>query len=602
MNFDTLNFREMLASIDAHTGLDQHNIINKIKEMVQAEHPSMYKEWNDNKFDINHLFNQELTLLHIAARHGFEKVTKVLVAAGADINKKEGKCEKIPLHLAAENGHAEVVEFFLNKGVSVNVIDKEKGTPLHYAADDGSRKTISILINKNADPWLKNRHGKTPVEIYTSKNGSGYLAQLKKAKNKSDVVFYSTFLLGATMAASIAAINVIAPDVPALKEFSYAVALYAHASIAKSFTYKAAELNAKDKVKKEVAELDAKYEVKKEQDLNIINVKKVSDEKKLINKATCSKGSDDHVRAIKNQGYSSIELADTTQQKKVTLDDIIVSEKVRKDLKIICGHMSERKKKALQMLGCKIPTGYILYGPPGNGKTLIARAIACEANRPFFPISGADIVSPFIGQGAKNVQELFRKAREKSPSIIFIDEIDAIGRKRTGLSGSSEKNSTEILNQLLTEMDGFNSSKDVIVIAATNRLEMLDEALIRPGRFSKHIKIPLPDKSLRKEILSLYVKEVPMASDVNLAKLADETNGFSGADLENLVNEAKFCALDRICEEKSEDEELGITVTMSDFNNALESLKSQKPENERVSSKIGSICDIANFASLSKAT
>ncbi|WP_052264859.1 AAA family ATPase, partial [Wolbachia endosymbiont of Operophtera brumata] len=544
---------EVLSIINDKTDLNEDNIIQEIQEELEKQNQDLHEEWKKVKFDVNHLFSQELTLLHVAARGGFENVAKVLVAGGADVNKKDSKREKIPLHLAAENGHVEVVEFFLNKGISVNVMDKEGNTPLHYAADNGSRKTISILIRKNADPWLKNFHGKTPVNIYAFKhpNGSGYLMQLKKAKIQGYIVFGSMLLLGAAMATSIVAVNLIVPDVPVLKVLLCVSILYAFASIAKYITYKAAEL-------------DAKNEIKNEQDSNIINIEEVSDEKKSVNKATRSKKLNDLVCAIK--GSSRIEIVDPDKQKKVTLDDVIVSEEVRKELKMICGHISEKKKKALEMLSCKMPTGYILYGPPGNGKTLIARAIACEASAKFISVSGSECMQKYAGHSAHYIKDLFAKARENAPCIVFIDEIDAVCTKRSN-SGRSDEEHNRIVNQFLCELDGFNPIEGVTIIAATNRLESLDEAVIRSGRLSKHIEILLPDKSLREKILGLYTEKVPMAPDVNLAKLAEETNGFSGADLENLVNEAKLHAVDQICEEESEDEDLKVTVNMDDFNN-----------------------------------
>ncbi|WP_353272248.1 AAA family ATPase [Wolbachia endosymbiont (group B) of Agrotis puta] len=555
-----------------------------MKIMDQPPNPKEARQFSTL---LNHLFSQELTLLHVAARGGFENVAKVLVAGGADVNKKDSKREKIPLHLAAENGHVEVVEFFLNKGISVNVMDKEGNTPLHYAADNGSRKTISILIRKNADPWLKNFYGKTPVNIYAFKhpNGSGYLMQLKKAKIQGYIVFGSMLLLGAAMATSIVAVNLIVPDVPVLKVLLCVSILYAFASIAKYITYKAAEL-------------DAENEIKNEQDSNIINIEEVSDEKKSVNKATHSKELNDLVCAIK--GSSRIEIVDPDKQKKVTLDGVIVSDEVRKELKMICGHISEKKKKALEMLSCKMPTGYILYGRPGNGKTLIARAIACEANAKFISVSGSECMQKYAGQSAHYIKDLFAKARENAPCIVFIDEIDAVCTKRSNNNAYNDEERNRIVNQFLHELDGFNPIEGVTVIAATNRLESLDEAVIRSGRLSKHIEIILPDKSLREKILGLYTEKVPMEPDVNLAKLAEETNGFSGADLENLVNEAKLHAVDQICEEESEDEELKVTVNMDDFNNVLKDLKSKKVENEQVDSKMELLNNIVNFANLSK--
>lgn len=577
---------EVLSIINDKTDLNEDNIIQEIEEELKKQNQDLHEEWKKVGFDVNHLFSQELTLLHVAARGGFENVAKVLVAGGADVNKKDSKREKIPLHLAAENGHVEVVEFFLNKGISVNVMDKEGNTPLHYAADNGSRKTISILIRKNADPWLKNFYGKTPVNIYAFKhpNGSGYLMQLKKAKIQGYIVFGSMLLLGAAMATSIVAVNLIVPDVPVLKVLLCVSILYAFASIAKYITYKAAEL-------------DAENEIKNEQDSNIINIEEVSDEKKSVNKATHSKELNDLVCAIK--GSSRIEIVDPDKQKKVTLDGVIVSDEVRKELKMICGHISE-KKKALEMLSCKMPTGYILYGRPGNGKTLIARAIACEANAKFISVSGSECMQKYAGQSAHYIKDLFAKARENAPCIVFIDEIDAVCTKRSNNNAYNDEERNRIVNQFLHELDGFNPIEGVTVIAATNRLESLDEAVIRSGRLSKHIEIILPDKSLREKILGLYTEKVPMEPDVNLAKLAEETNGFSGADLENLVNEAKLHAVDQICEEESEDEELKVTVNMDDFNNVLKDLKSKKVENEQVDSKMELLNNIVNFANLSK--
>ncbi len=581
------SLEKVLRTIEAEKDLNLNNIIEKIQEELKKQNQDLHEEWKKVEFDVNHLFSQELTLLHVAARRGFENVAKVLVAVGADVNKKDSKCEKIPLHLAAENGRAEVVEFFLNRGISVNVMDKEGNTPLHCAANNGSRKTISILIRKNADPWLKNFHGKTAVNIYAFEhpNGSGYLMQLKKAKIQGYIVFGSMLLLGAAMATSIVAVNLIVPDVPVLKVLLCVSILYAFASIAKYITYKAAEL-------------DAENEIKNGQDSNIINIEEVSDEKKSVNKATHSKELNDLVCAIK--GSSRIEIVDPDKQKKVTLDDVIVSDEVRKELKMICGHISEKKKKALEMLSCKMPTGYILYGPPGNGKTLIARAIACEANAKFISVSGSECMQKYAGQSAHYIKDLFAKARENAPCIVFIDEIDAVCTKRSNNNAYNDEERNRIVNQFLHELDGFNPIEGVTVIAATNRLESLDEAVIRSGRLSKHIEIILPDKSLREKILGLYTEKVPMEPDVNLAKLAEETNGFSGADLENLVNEAKLHAVDQICEEESEDEELKVTVNMDDFNNVLKDLKSKKVENEQVDSKMELLNNIVNFANLSK--
>src|SRR5205085_6982360 len=187
--------------------------------------------------------------------------------------------------------------------------------------------------------------------------------------------------------------------------------------------------------------------------------------------------------------------------------------------------------------------GVLLIGEPGNGKTLLARAVAGEANCPFFSISGSNFIEVFVGVGAARVRDLFAQARKHAPSIIFIDEIDAVGRQRGSGMGGGNDEREQTLNQLLAEMDGFEVSQTpIIVIAATNRVDVLDKALLRPGRFDRHVNVPYPDQKSREEILTIHINNVKVDADVNIKKLAQGTPGFSGADLSNLVNEAAIIA------------------------------------------------------------
>jgi cell division protease FtsH len=198
-----------------------------------------------------------------------------------------------------------------------------------------------------------------------------------------------------------------------------------------------------------------------------------------------------------------------------------------------------------QRLGGRIPRGLLLVGPPGTGKTLLARAIAGEANVPFFTISGSDFVEMFVGVGASRVRDMFEQAKKNAPCIIFIDEIDAVGRHRgAGLGGGNDERE-QTLNQLLVEMDGFEANEGIILIAATNRPDVLDPALLRPGRFDRQVVVPNPDVVGREQILKVHVRKVPLAPDVNLKTIARGTPGFSGADLMNLVNEAALMAARR---------------------------------------------------------
>ncbi|NPV76490.1 MAG: ATP-dependent zinc metalloprotease FtsH [Anaerolineae bacterium] len=214
-----------------------------------------------------------------------------------------------------------------------------------------------------------------------------------------------------------------------------------------------------------------------------------------------------------------------------------------------------------QRLGGKMPKGVLLVGPPGTGKTLLAKATAGEANVPFYSLSGSEFVEMFVGVGASRVRDLFEQAKNTAPSIIFIDELDAIGARRAGVGATSMHEEREqTLNQLLAEMDGFESSRGVIVMAATNRPEVLDPALLRPGRFDRQIAVDLPDLAGRREILAIHTKAVALAADVELATIARVTPGFSGADLENVINQAALLAARRGKEE----------VQMTDFNEAIE--------------------------------
>ena len=228
------------------------------------------------------------------------------------------------------------------------------------------------------------------------------------------------------------------------------------------------------------------------------------------------------------------------QQKKITFKDVAGVDEAKEELKEIIEYLREPQK--FQKLGGRIPKGVLLVGPPGTGKTLLARAVAGEANVPFFSISGSDFVEMFVGVGASRVRDLFEQGKKNAPCIIFIDEIDAVGRHRGAGLGGGHDEREQTLNQLLVEMDGFESNDGVILVAATNRPDVLDPALLRPGRFDRRVVVGLPDVRGREEILRVHVKKVPVGDDVNLNVLARGTPGFSGADLANMVNEAALNA------------------------------------------------------------
>ncbi|MGH6887253.1 MAG: ATP-dependent zinc metalloprotease FtsH, partial [Geminicoccales bacterium] len=231
----------------------------------------------------------------------------------------------------------------------------------------------------------------------------------------------------------------------------------------------------------------------------------------------------------------------TERHGRVTFDDVAGVDEAKEDLQEIVEFLRDPQK--FQKLGGRIPRGALLVGPPGTGKTLLARAIAGEANVPFFTISGSDFVEMFVGVGASRVRDMFDQAKKNAPCIIFIDEIDAVGRHRgAGLGGGNDERE-QTLNQLLVEMDGFESNEGIILIAATNRPDVLDPALLRPGRFDRQVVVPRPDIIGREKILKVHVRKVPLAPDVDLRVIARGTPGFSGADLANLVNEAALFAV-----------------------------------------------------------
>lgn len=230
----------------------------------------------------------------------------------------------------------------------------------------------------------------------------------------------------------------------------------------------------------------------------------------------------------------------TEKAGRIMFDDVAGIDEAKNELEEVVDFLKDPQK--FQRLGGKIPKGVLLVGPPGTGKTLLARAIAGEANVPFFTISGSDFVEMFVGVGASRVRDMFEQGKKNAPCIIFIDEIDAVGRHRgAGLGGGNDERE-QTLNQLLVEMDGFEANEGVILIAATNRPDVLDPALLRPGRFDRQVVVPNPDVSGREKILRVHLKKVPMAEDVDARTIARGTPGFSGADLANLVNEAALLA------------------------------------------------------------
>ncbi len=238
-------------------------------------------------------------------------------------------------------------------------------------------------------------------------------------------------------------------------------------------------------------------------------------------------------------GQSSVKLNDE-RKNRVKFSDVAGAKEAKEELKEIVEFL--RFPQKFLSLGAKIPKGVLLLGSPGVGKTLLARAVAGEANVPFFHISGSEFVEMFVGVGASRVRDLFKKAKKNAPCIIFVDEIDAVGRQRGAGVGGGHDEREQTLNQILVEMDGFETDTNVIVMAATNRPDVLDPALLRPGRFDRQVFLDLPDIKDREEILKVHSKNKPLAKDVNLRKIAERTPGFSGADLANLINEAAIFA------------------------------------------------------------
>ncbi len=230
----------------------------------------------------------------------------------------------------------------------------------------------------------------------------------------------------------------------------------------------------------------------------------------------------------------------TSEQSRTRLSDVAGSENAKREVTEVVEFLKEPER--FRALGAKIPRGVLMMGPPGTGKTLLAKAVAGEAGVPFFSISGSEFIEMFVGVGASRVRDLFRQAKEQAPAVVFIDEIDSIGRARgTGMGGGHDERE-QTLNQILAEMDGFEEHESVVVLAATNRPDVLDPALLRPGRFDRKVTLENPHREARRDILAVHTREMPLADDVDLARLAEITTGFSGADLANLANEAALLA------------------------------------------------------------
>ncbi len=257
----------------------------------------------------------------------------------------------------------------------------------------------------------------------------------------------------------------------------------------------------------------------------------------------------------------------------VTFKDVAGCDEVKEELQEIIEFLKDPKK--FQRLGGKIPKGVLLYGPPGTGKTLLAKAVAGEAGVPFFSASGSEFVEMFVGVGAARVRDLFEQGRKHAPCLLFIDELDAVGRHRFAGIGGGHDEREQTLNQLLVELDGFDTTEGVILIAATNRPDVLDPALLRPGRFDRHIVVPIPDIKGREEILKVHIRKVKLAADVDLSVIAQRTPGFVGADLANLVNEAALLAA-----RKNKN-----AVDMSDFDEAIEKVMAGPARRSRVISE-----------------
>ncbi|MDG7057471.1 MAG: AAA family ATPase [Wolbachia endosymbiont of Penenirmus auritus] len=459
---------------------------------------------------------------------------------------------------------------------------------MHYAADRCSEEVILTLIGKNVDPWSKNHNGKTPVEIYTPKypNGSGYLKKLEKATNRSNIAFHLMITLGATVVIittfvtdmkvpGITATTIVAPDI--LYAIGAAVLVFALAFIVKYITYKVCEPSAKIDDTKEMQGLSITNTEGENKEKSANSVKLTQRNRFVIKEKRKDLSDNQYEQEVKDL----IKVVD--QDEKITFNDIVIRDELKEELKVICNNIPEKTKKKMELLQYEPPSGYIFDGPPGTGKTLLARAIAGETDKSFISISGSELVGKYASYGVYHVRDLFKKAKKNAPCVIFIDEIDAIGGERSSGNNSTSKDQNATLDQLLFEMDGFKKNKDILVIAATNRIETLDSALLRPGRLSKKIHIPLPDKGLREEILKFYIRDLKVEKkELDFKDLADKTDGFSGADINYLVNEAKFHAIRRT--EGTDD----IDLTMSDFTTALENLRSEfrKSENNQASSEM----------------
>ncbi|MEX2356060.1 MAG: ATP-dependent zinc metalloprotease FtsH, partial [Thermaerobacterales bacterium] len=265
-------------------------------------------------------------------------------------------------------------------------------------------------------------------------------------------------------------------------------------------------------------------------------------------------------------GKSRARLHQSDEKKRITFDDVAGYEEVKEELIEIVDFLKNPKRYA--ELGAHIPKGVLLFGPPGTGKTHIARAVAGEAGVPFYFISGSDFVEMFVGVGASRVRDLFEQAKKNSPSIVFIDEIDAVGRQRGAGYGGGHDEREQTLNQLLVEMDGFGANEGIIVIAATNRPDVLDPALLRPGRFDRQVVIDRPDVKARELILAVHARNKPMGDDLDLEVVARRTPGFTGADLENTVNEAALLAARRRKK----------TISMDEFEDAIDRIITGGPE------------------------
>ena len=261
-------------------------------------------------------------------------------------------------------------------------------------------------------------------------------------------------------------------------------------------------------------------------------------------------------------GKSKARMLNTNDKNRVTFDDVAGVDEEKEELEEIVEFLKNPKK--FTQMGARIPKGVLLVGHPGTGKTLLAKAVAGEAGVPFFIISGSDFVEMFVGVGASRVRDLFEQAKRNSPCIIFIDEIDAVGRQRGAGLGGGHDEREQTLNQLLVEMDGFTANEGVIVIAATNRPDVLDKALLRPGRFDRQIVVSNPDVKAREQILEVHARKKRLSDDVDLRTIAKNTSGFSGADLENVLNEAALLAARRDKSEigMNEIEDAMIKVTM----------------------------------------